>query len=115
MTRGIHLKRLRSSDLGLLGLPGPEPQAAADGRADESPLPPGTEVPDAMAGRGAARAAPPANPQRPMESGAAPADEPAGEPEDPERELAELTREIRLGLEDTLRLLSQEPQPSDRG
>ncbi len=113
MTRGIHLKRLRSSDLGLLGLQGPEPQAAAGGRADESPLPPETEVPAAIAGA-AARAAPPANPQRPMESGAAPADEPE-EPEDPERELAAITREIRLGLEETLRMLSQEPQRPESG
>jgi len=108
MTRGIHLKRLSNNDLGLLGISRPEtdepavdeaPSAAngappADATPHDGPIPP--------------RAAPPPNPRLPLDPerhrGAA-----AREPEPPVIDLAAITREIRLGLEETLTLLDQSP------
>jgi hypothetical protein len=108
MTRGIHLKQLTSSDLGLLGL-------------EQSPSTPHAPIPDGLpdaadqagasvpAKEGAApappRAGPPSNPRLPPGSGhqrqwaAHESDLP------PVIDLAAVTREIRLGLEETLRVL----------
>lgn len=107
MTRGIHLKRLTDSDLGLLGLSEPEQDAVdtaeQDPRADHEHTP--NSTPSADDQRPVHRAAPPQNPRIPLDAAAhGPV---SGQDADapPTINLAAVTREICVGLEETLRLL----------
>lgn len=101
MSRGIHLKQLTETDLGLLGLPGEAIPAAQRASAHQ-------EVPDRAAEPSsdppalAGRAAPPSNPANAPLAAAKAMESESGEAPD----LIALTREIREGLEDTLRLLA---------
>jgi hypothetical protein len=126
MSRGIHLKRLTSSDLGLLGLPEPEPDPGEPG-----PDPQGAPERDRAPSPGCARAetappadyappqtlrpcaAPPPNPTRLLEQGSDASRAGQGDDWDgpAEPDLSALARELRLGLEDTLKLLGQGKGP----
>jgi hypothetical protein len=101
MTRGIHLKRLTHSDLELLGLQDSEAERAQP--EGPSARPHAAFLKEVESG--VARAGPPSNPVRPMDADAVAADESDSDSEDPAFDLAALTREIRLGLEETLRFL----------
>lgn len=108
MTRGIHLKRLTGSDLGLLGLPEPDAVDAVDAvdrepRADEQHPPDST--PSADDGHPARRAAPPQNPRVPLDASAQGSGSGQDSDAPPAIDLAAVTREVRIELEETLRLL----------
>ena len=114
MSRGIHLKQLTETDLGLLGLPGeslaharPGPGSAEDPdtaarpsvHPAETPAPPPAPPP-----AGTPRAGPPPNPSKSPPGPATPIALEAESGEVPD--LSALTREICQGLEDTLQLLA---------
>ena len=112
MTRGIHLKRLTHSDLQLLGLQGSERGPTAD---PEHPGGPSARAGSAISDEIQIGGVPP-GPVRP-ENGphAHPADKSGRHWVNPVLDLAALTREIRLGLEDTLRFLEGGPAQATEG
>jgi hypothetical protein len=113
MSRGIHLKQLTSTDLRLIGVAetDPDPAPAGEPIGDAGSTGPSAalshQAGDAkVTGQGPRpHAGPPANPKARGEHEPAPT--PPGPDEPPD--LAELTREIRRELEDTLRLLETGP------
>lgn len=108
MSRGIHLKQLTTTDLSLLGLPHSDTEPTQD--AEPTTAPPEASGPErdrVMEPASRPHAGPPGNPNPGRDHQATPLPHPG--PDDPP-DLAELTREIRRGLEDTLRLLEPAPE-----
>ena len=112
MTRGIHLKRLTHSDLQLLGLQGCEREPTADpAYPAAAPARAGAAISDEIKIGGV-----PPGPVRPEnDPHAHPADKSGRHWVNPVLDLAALTREIRLGLEDTLRFLEGGPAQATEG
>ena len=117
MTRGIHLKRLTRGDLGLLGLTESQhqPEGSPLPRPDDAQGSTRASAPSKIAeSRPSRTAAPPPNPRLPFETSRT---EATSDPESdltPAISLELITREIRLGLEETLRVLDRASNTQDQ-